>query len=372
MPSFLAVRVTALIVLGALAAKGRAQETGEAPAPPHQQPDADGRAAQQEGQSALRAQIEALQKEVDALRKEISDLRSQSGLVIDIDRVRERLHSRIPKYRVHQQDPARVPATQPGIPGDGASPADNEAATDSAPAPASAAGAGVEAGGKLGGRLLGDAEKAGLPPGTVFTVDGSPVSRNELEDTVAYLRSYLTDLTEAQIRELAMKEIIRVHAVEAAYRDRTPALKERIEAARQKVVVAKEDFDEVAKEMSDCPTTRDKGGDLDFFGRESKREPNKPSPMVLPLAKAAFEAPIGEVVGPITTEYGYHLIRVTGRSPGATRLKDKVRASHILVMFDKGNQDAVAEAVARAENGKVDLGFVDASVRGYAPEAFRR
>lgn len=320
-------------------------------------------------QAALKAQIEALQKERDALINELARLRVLAGTVIDVERVKERLHARIPKYRVFQQDPPRAPASQPmpGQPIGGFPPSDAEAVTR----PMNPTTSGPLGAGQGGGRLLGDAERMGLPAGTVFTVDGSPVNRNEIDETVAYLRSYITDMTEAQIREIAMMEIIRVHAVEAAFKDRVPALKERIEAAKKKILVEKKDFDQVAKEMSECPTTKDKGGDLDFFGREQRREPSKPQPMVLPLQKAAFEAPIGEVVGPVVTEWGYHLIRVTGRTPGPSRIKDKVRASHILVLFDR-NQDAINEIVTRANNGKVDLGFVDASYRGQAPAPFRK
>ena len=118
----------------------------------------------------------------------------------------------------------------------------------------------------------------------------------------------------------------------------------------------------MAKEMSDDTVTKDKGGDVGFFQREG---------MEIPFAKAAFEAQsLGEVIGPITTIYGYHLLKVTGRTPGGERWQDSVRASQIVAIF--ANKTQVQNFVARADAGNVDLGFADGSYRDFAPEAFRK
>ncbi len=66
-----------------------------------------------------------------------------------------------------------------------------------------------------------------------------------------------------------------------------------------------EDFAEVATEMSDDPGSGSNGGDLGWFG---------PGRMVEPFENAAFEAEIGELVGPIETDFGFHLIEVTNRA----------------------------------------------------------
>lgn len=64
-----------------------------------------------------------------------------------------------------------------------------------------------------------------------------------------------------------------------------------------------EDFTAVAKRFSSCPS-RKNGGDLGWFGKGQ---------MVPEFEKVAFENEVGKVVGPIKTQFGYHIIKVTGR-----------------------------------------------------------
>ena len=73
------------------------------------------------------------------------------------------------------------------------------------------------------------------------------------------------------------------------------ALKKEIEAGR--------DFAEVARENSLCPSSRN-GGDLGEFG---------PGQMVPEFDKAVFSSDVGVVIGPIKTQFGYHLLEVTKR-----------------------------------------------------------
>ncbi len=69
-------------------------------------------------------------------------------------------------------------------------------------------------------------------------------------------------------------------------------------------ITAGADFADVAKEHSSCPSSRD-GGGLGEFG---------PGMMVPEFDKVVFSAPVGEVQGPVKTQFGYHLLEVTARS----------------------------------------------------------
>ena len=62
-------------------------------------------------------------------------------------------------------------------------------------------------------------------------------------------------------------------------------------------------FAELAAEYSECPSgRRGKGGDLGWFARGQ---------MVREFEQAAFDGEKGAVVGPIKTQFGWHLIKVT-------------------------------------------------------------
>jgi peptidyl-prolyl cis-trans isomerase C len=63
------------------------------------------------------------------------------------------------------------------------------------------------------------------------------------------------------------------------------------------------DFAAIAKQHSACPSGRN-GGDLGAFG---------PGQMVKEFDQAVFTGEVGKVLGPIQTQFGYHLLEVTRR-----------------------------------------------------------
>ncbi|MEP7070506.1 MAG: SurA N-terminal domain-containing protein [Usitatibacter sp.] len=69
-------------------------------------------------------------------------------------------------------------------------------------------------------------------------------------------------------------------------------------------------FAEVAKKESQDPGSAVQGGDLGFFGRAA---------MVKPFEDAVFAAKKNEIVGPVATDFGYHVIRVTDIKPAKVR-----------------------------------------------------
>jgi len=74
------------------------------------------------------------------------------------------------------------------------------------------------------------------------------------------------------------------------------SLKQRIQSG--------ESFADVAKEHSSCPSSKE-GGSLGTFSKGM---------MVPEFDDVVFTANIGEVQGPVKTQFGYHLIEVTMRT----------------------------------------------------------
>ena len=98
----------------------------------------------------------------------------------------------------------------------------------------------------------------------------------------------------------------------------------------RKRIVKGEDFGKVAADGSEDPSAKDreaegrkmKGnrGDLGFFTAFD---------MVYPFEAAAFNAKLNEVTMPVRTDFGYHLIKVTAKTPAM----GKIQLAHIILVF---------------------------------------
>ena len=70
------------------------------------------------------------------------------------------------------------------------------------------------------------------------------------------------------------------------------------------LIAAGSDFEEMARAHSTCPSGR-QGGNLGEFG---------PGQMVKEFDEVVFSGELGEVHGPVKTQFGYHLLEITSRT----------------------------------------------------------
>ena len=100
-------------------------------------------------------------------------------------------------------------------------------------------------------------------------------------------------------------------------------------------------FAEIAKKESQDPGSAVQGGDLGFFSRGS---------MVKPFEDAVFAAKKNDIVGPVASDFGYHVIRVTDIRPEKVRSLAEVTPEIEANLKKQGATRGFAEAVESFSN----------------------
>ena len=95
-------------------------------------------------------------------------------------------------------------------------------------------------------------------------------------------------------------------------------------------------FEEAAKESSTCPSGQ-QGGSLGEFGKGQ---------MVKEFEEAAFAAEIGQVVGPVATQFGYHLIKVEEKTEATVAAFEEVKEQIRRNLLGQKQNDAYGAKVA--------------------------
>jgi peptidyl-prolyl cis-trans isomerase D len=127
------------------------------------------------------------------------------------------------------------------------------------------------------------------------------VDQTALEQTISVTDQEQRDYFQEHHEEYAQPEQIRARHILVDTPELAAAAKKRLDSG--------EDFAKVAKEMSKDTGSGANGGDLGWFGKGR---------MVPEFEQAAFSAAIGAVVGPVKTQFGYHLIQVQEKRAAST------------------------------------------------------
>ncbi|MBV8074097.1 MAG: peptidylprolyl isomerase [Candidatus Eremiobacteraeota bacterium] len=153
-------------------------------------------------------------------------------------------------------------------------------------------------------------------------------------------------LTDADVRTIFRQQLILQKAVASqakpvtdadikAYYDRNHASLDKPEQVRARHILVPDlktaqtvesklkggaKFEDLAKQYSTDPATKDKGGELGWFGHNQ---------MVGPFDKAAFSLPVGKISDPVKSPFGYHIIQVEEKKPALKATlassKDQIR-----------------------------------------------
>ena len=145
--------------------------------------------------------------------------------------------------------------------------------------------------------------------------------------------------------------LIKLDAADATNETAKAAAKAKAESLRAQVL-AGTNFAELAAIHSDCPSkanggspSKANGGSLGSFGRGQ---------MVKPFEEAAFALGTNEVSEVVETQFGFHVIKVTGKTPAGKTPLDEVRDQIKEHLSGDRKRDAV-EAFVEDLKAKADI-----------------
>lgn len=165
---------------------------------------------------------------------------------------------------------------------------------------------------------------------------GAAVAEDELRQ---YYEQNIAAYTRAEERR-ASHILITVPAGASA--DEKAKARSRVEALLAEVRKTPSRFAEVAKAQSQDPGSAAQGGDLDFITRGA---------MVKPFEDAVYSMKTGEIVGPVETEFGLHIIQLNAVRGGERQPFEKVRAE----IEGKLRQQVAQKRYAEAAEGFSNL-----------------
>lgn len=108
------------------------------------------------------------------------------------------------------------------------------------------------------------------------------------------------------------------------------------------------DFSLEAKENSTCPS-KNKGGDLGNFSRGQ---------MVKEFEDAAFSMNVGDISKPIKTEFGYHIIKLTGKNPSKEVSLEDAK-DHIIKDIRRQKEQDIYRDKINLLKTKYDIKYID-------------
>lgn len=140
---------------------------------------------------------------------------------------------------------------------------------------------------------------------------------------------------ESREQKETMEEKVRASHILIAYQGASRAAeevqltKEEAQAEAERILAAvkadPDNFAKFAEENSDDASGKDKGGDLDFFGK---------GVMTAPFEEAAFGMKVGDISDIVESEFGFHIIKVTDKQEAAEKTFPEDYYTYSEILFD--------------------------------------
>ena len=106
-----------------------------------------------------------------------------------------------------------------------------------------------------------------------------------------------------------------------------------------------EDFATVASELTEDPSGKENGGDLDYFTKDQ---------MVPEFANIAFQMQPGQVSNPVRTQFGWHIIKLEDRRNRPVPEFDKVRPQIETFLVRRGQTELIGQLREKAKIERLD------------------
>lgn len=124
--------------------------------------------------------------------------------------------------------------------------------------------------------------------------------------------------------------------------------KDKINSLREQLLKGA-DFEQLAKEHSDCPSGKSKGGDLGTFPRGR---------MVKEFEEAAFSQKVNEIGPVVETKFGYHIIQVLGKTEASSKTLEESK-DNIINRIQQKDKSKVTGELIKSLREKAKIVYAD-------------
>lgn len=185
----------------------------------------------------------------------------------------------------------------------------------------------------------------------LFAKEGETLKLDESDEFKYMIANAKRDILAQLVMNEMMKQIVVTEEELKAYYEANKSQFQKGETVRAKHILVDEEekckeilsaiengetaFEIAAQEHSNCPSGS-KGGDLGAFGKGQ---------MVKEFEDAAFTAEIGAIVGPVKTQFGYHLIKVEEKKEAEETPFEEVKTTIQRTLLQKKQNEAYAAKV---------------------------